>query len=120
MLDQVLDVGAPKQRHHRVVKTDDFADDGNEAILSNGEPDVLVSQRNQVPQGKVHRGNVVVGDERRLHPLEVTVDKHDRQTALAQRHVAPGVRGGVCVQPADVDDPGHAAFEEHQDVVVLV
>ena len=69
---------------------------------------------------ELHRGDVVVGDERGVDALDVAVDQDDRQPALAQARVAVGVGRGVGVLAGDVDDPGDAAVEQHLHVVVLV
>ena len=79
-----------------------------------------VPELDEVPDGELHGGDVVVADERGVHAFDVAVDQDDRQPAAAQRLVAGRVGGGVGVQPGDEDDPGHPAFEQHLRVLVLV
>jgi hypothetical protein len=79
-----------------------------------------VAEGGEVADREVHRGDVVVADEGRVDAVQIAVDQHDRQPALAQRDVAGRVGGAVGVQPGDEDDPGDAALQEHLGVVVLV
>src|SRR3954452_16364251 len=122
-LDPVLDVVPhliAEPAAHRLAEPGHLAEHGGEALRADGEADAGVAELDQVPDRQLHRGHVVVADERRVHALDVAVDEHDRQPPAAQCLVAGGIGGGVGVQPGDEGGPGRSPLQQHLGVLVLV
>ena len=96
-----------------------LADDGNESIGSDRKPDTAMTHRCQVRNRKIHRCDIVIGDEGCIDTRGETVDEHHGQAALGERAVATVIGRCIGMHPGYEDDAGYTAIEEKFDVFIL-